>query len=983
MNEAEYAAVRSLDTGSVVATAVGDSRIALAAVSGDVSLVAPEETDQLQFGVEGRPRSLALDPLCYVSLDDRVLAFRTDDGARAWETTLDGVTALCSLPEASLLVAATGDDFVGLDAGDGTERFRTDREHADVADSVVLAGRGDRFLAGASWYLTTFDAAGDLRHEADLDGAVTGLGLLEDLAVVALRGGRLSGVGVESGASQWSYDRHVDWLAPRGSDHLYAASEGRIVAVAPDGDVAPVGADSGGDADRLVAAIDGSLACRVRGRTTDVLRPRASVSAVDLDLRTASVPVGGDLAVSVENHGTPVRGEVRVSSDGAAVRPETRPVALDADERTSLSFTLADAGASTADVTVEFVGSDGDAVSDPAVRIEERLDVRASTPELAAETEFRAIERGTASVDVLVRTDDGSELPRVSIEPGGVTVEPAAGQSSLRRTIHVPLGTDRLLVAPEGGGHAPTRIDLSLPTDPLSIAVRGRDDGFVDVELDNRSGVPIEDEVRVTGEALPTPVERVASLAPEGRLTIALPATASGTQTIDVATETASASSTVTLDRAALAGGATEAAESTSPSSSPSTSPSSSPSTSPSSSPSSSPTAPGRPEPGDATAPADERSSAESPGTAGSGFESADPVSPEPSSSASDPASREATPTDSEADAGPPIDLSRDLGAESVPEGHAVEETLTLTNRSPESQTVTLSSGEATETVELDGSESARASRYHAAWEATSVDVPAVTAEAADHETTVPATSLGVDDADVLVRPTLFEQASTTDVRLAVQNNLDRPCAVIEVGSRGFDRSVPFDGFEVQPGATASQETTYQGTPAEDPALTFVRINQRPRPIQTVAPVYDSRSAPVSVAVEAVDVLGDRDTNVVLRLRNESESPLDLRVEATGDAPDEYLYSASEIEALPPGEDTTHRVECTGDADHIELPVEISATPAGESGDDAEPDEATITVAGDRTADAAEWEQERADAGDADASDDAPSTLSTPFDLQS
>ena len=158
-----YASVRSTDTGAVALVAAGGSRLALASVSGVISVLAPDAEGDAQFDLEGRPQGLAVGSLVYAAVDDTVYGY-SFDGTRRWETSLDGVTALCWVPGPSRVIAATNTGaFVFLDADEGTERGRIDRIHEDVSEEVLLAGRNDEFLAGESWYLTGFGPEGDRR----------------------------------------------------------------------------------------------------------------------------------------------------------------------------------------------------------------------------------------------------------------------------------------------------------------------------------------------------------------------------------------------------------------------------------------------------------------------------------------------------------------------------------------------------------------------------------------------------------------------------------------------------------------------------------------------------------------------------------------------------------------------------------------------------------------------------------------------------
>ncbi|RLM53891.1 hypothetical protein DVK02_10710 [Halobellus sp. Atlit-31R] len=1046
VSDSGYAAVGSLDTGSVARVAVSDSRIALASVSGGISLLAADDPDGSQFDVDGRPRGLAVDSLVYVALDDRIVAFDSE-GSTRWRLDVAGVSTLTSLSEQSLLVAATdADEFVGIDAREGTERFRMDRTHADVAENVVLTGRDDRVLAGASWYLTAFDARGNRRHELDVDGAITGIGLLADVVVVSLRGGRLAGVDVASGTTLWERKQSVDWLAPSGGDALYGTVGGRIVRITSDGDVTGVADLSRSTSGRTAVTTDGSLACRIDGRTVELFRPDDSVADVAVALQSSSARTGEEVTVDVASRGNPARGEVRIESDEASFSPASRSVRLGSGDRTTLPFTLRNATEGSVAVTVEFASAT-DRDAEPT-RVRDSLRVVPTAPELDVDAELSAIDDGSATLDVSVSTPDGRDLPQLSLSPGDVRVGGSPGQSSIRRTLSVPLDTDRVVVTPQTARRQPTQIDLSLPATPLSASVSARD-GFVDVTLVNESPVTVDDAVRVAGSILPAPFSRSLSFAPGERVTLALPAVDSGPGEISVEAGTLSASTTLTLDRAALADGQ-PARRGTAPDGSDFAPRDETRQEVPLRSDHrehDAATAEGS-RVTDRAAPSDVGTTSERENAAASAAEGdtdatrterksdatgseretdthtrpardsdavvdvpdigdLEPSLPAVTDRESTSSRSESTPDDhpavspaddGEANAGDerpadvspapaapaapePITLTRHLDSESVPEGHAVAERLTVSNSSSGRLSVTLESGETRETLRLAPGEEAGVSRYHAGWETTTLDVPAVTARTDDYETSVPAKSVAVESAPVVVRPTLFESGSSTDVRLEVENGLDRRCSIAEVGARGFTRGVPFDGFDVDPGSTSASERAYQGTPVENPALTYVRITQRRKPIQTIAPVRDRASAPVEIAVQSVDDLGGRDTNVLLAVTNGGDVPLDVQIEATGEAPDDYLYSMSELDGLPPGETATHRVECTVDDDRLELPIELAATPSDAASAD-DPWAETVLISGDRAATAAAWTVDRGDATDEDAFD-APTTLSTPFDRRS
>ncbi|MFC6873280.1 PQQ-binding-like beta-propeller repeat protein [Halobellus marinus] len=1028
-----YEPVRSVDTGSVVRSAVGDARIALGSVSGDVTLLTADAEESRQIRIGERPRGLAVDPLLYVGVSSRLQAY-TLDGDPAWDATIAGVEALCSLPGDSIVLAATAaGEFVGLDAHDGSIRFRTDRKHAEVSDRIHLAGRDGRFLASASWYLTVFDTGGRLRTEVDLDGAITAVGALDGLAVVALRGGRLAGVELATGEIQWTREQETDWLAPRGTGVLYASAGDRLLSLDATGEVTVVNTFDAGESRReavrrsgsrerrIFVTTEGSLACRIDDTEAEVFRPTGSLPTVGLTVRDSTVRVGEAVTVDIESRGSSVRGDVRIESDDATFQPESRAVRLDAGDETSVTFTLSDAAAGTATATVAFLeGGAPSAAQSHETRAAEPLTVRGGQSPLAVETDWHAIENGAAVFDVTVGTEDGSELPRLTIS-SGEDVVPNPGQSSLARTVSIPLDTDTIEIVP-ADAREPVSRAVTLPSEPLSLSVSAQE-GFVDVRLSNEASVRIVDSLRVTGDDLPDGFERSVSLAPGAELTVAIPSLVDGRTEVRAETAVTAATTVVAVDRAAL-GERSRAQADASQSATGSTADSAGGEKQPDSTTDRSAEARHS-----ATEQISDRSDPSSPASSASSASAT-----ESSADAESDRTAPATPTETaDADrdtvaaetrddltaenrltAPDPIDLSREFDADAVPQGHAVEETVTIDNVTTEQRSVTISSGGGTETIDVTvpAEQETQVLRYHAAWGSTPVPIPGITARTDEYETSLPETAVDVEPSSLVVRPVLSERATETDVCVAVRNDRDRACSVVEIGSRGFSRSATFDDFEVSPDAVGYGATTYEGTPAEDPSLTFVGVEGRNRPIRTLAPVRERASIPVSVAVEAIDVLGDRDTNVVLRVDNDSDVPLDVRVEAKGDVPDEYLYSASTLAGIPPGESATHRIECTTDAEAIELPVEVVASLADDptagdnatggeatpgdnatdseatAGDDrtdsdesaAESMTATLVVTGDRSADAAAWSVDAGDDPEATIEPTEPGTLSTPFE---
>ncbi|WP_311171996.1 hypothetical protein [Halobellus ordinarius] len=959
-----YDSVRSVDTGSVVRSAVGDARIALGSVSGDVTLLSADAEESRRIRIGERPRGLAVDPLLYVGVNSRLQAY-TLDGDPAWDATIAGAEALCSLPGDSIVLAATAaGEFVGLDAHDGSIRFRTDRKHAEVSDRIHLAGRDGRFLAGASWYLTVFDTGGRLRTEVDLDGAITAVGALDGLAVVALRGGRLAGVELATGEIQWTREREIDWLAPRGTGDLYASAGDRLLSLDAAGEVTVVntfdagesrreaGRRSGSRGRRMLVTTDGSLACRIDDTEAEVFRPTGSLPTVDLTVRDSTVGVGEAVTVDIESRGSSVRGDVRIESDDATFQPGSRAVRLDAEDETSVTFTLSDAAAGTATATVAFLeGGAPSAAQSPETRAAESLTVRGGQSPLAVETDCQAIENGTAVLEVTVRTEDGSELPRLTISPGEDVV-PNPGQSSLTRTTSVPLDTDTIEIVP-ADAREPVSRAVTLPSEPLSLSIAAQA-GFVDVRLSNEASVPITDWLSVSGDGLPDEFDRSVSLAPGAELTVAIPSLVDGRTEVRAETAVTAATTVVAVDRAALDdmnGAQADASQSATGPTADSAGGGERPDSTTDSSAEARDSATGRiSDRSDHSSPASAASSAsatESPSDAGS--DRTAPATPtetgdgDPDTVAAE--TRDDFTAENRLTTPDPIDLSREFDADAVPQGHAVEETVTIDNVTTEQRSVTISSGGGTETIDVTvpAEQETRVLRYHAAWGTTPVPIPGITARTDEYETSLPETSVDVEPSPLVVRPVLSERATETDVHVAVRNDRDRSCSVVEIGSRGFSQSATFDDFEVPPDSIGYGTTTYEGAPAEDPSLTFVGIEGRKRPIRTLAPVRERAPVPVSVAVEAIDVLGERDTNVVLRVDNDGDVPLDVRVEANGDVPDEYLYSASTLAAIGPGESATHRIECTTDAEAIELPVEVVASLADDStaGDNATGGEAT------------------------------------------
>lgn len=179
--------------------------------------------------------------------------------------------------------------------------------------------------------------------------------------------------------------------------------------------------------------------------------------------------------------------------------------------------------------------------------------------------------------------------------------------------------------------------------------------------------------------------------------------------------------------------------------------------------------------------------------------------------------------------------------------------------------------------------------------------------------------------------------ASALDI--AVRNDGERPRLLTRVAIRGARNRSTVDEV-VDPGARADLSVPLAGRIPDDSVRAAVEHAPVDAPEETA--YYETLVARVDRPRRGVDVattvspetdLTDGYGEVVLRFANESDATLDsMTVEATGEAPDEYLYYGAEsFESVEPGGTVTHRVDVDAGAGGLSLPVAVTVEAGGES----------------------------------------------------
>jgi outer membrane protein assembly factor BamB len=514
-SDTEYVRRTSFETGAIDDWSVAEDRVAL--LSGSTVSLVGDDHDQIELDEPGE----------YVALNDKLFAF-TDghveaysiSGTRLWSADLDGVGGLAA-PEGSDVVVVLVDDerLVGLDAAAGHERFAHERPDADVATTPEIVCANQSLVVAAWSFLSILSANGETELRTSLDGAIHGVGVVDDIVVCVMKDDRLLGIDADSGEETWHHEWDVDRIAPFGRGELLVRTSEGIRAVTPSGDWTELDLDDG----LPIAAASGEPVCVLVDSLVNVYgEAAAGDAAVETSVLADVVePTAGSVPVEVENVGeTMTVTSVVVEADGATVPNGREQLTLAPGESERVRFRLADVEAESVDLTVSVDGDRAAATTLPVAGGLDALDVSVAPAAVDADGWHVEVTVENAA-DVPIR---GVELApsgreRDVLEPGGRWAE----------TVPLPADDPLIVATPDAKRH----LDVTVPKQPLDAAVRF-EDGLVMVVVSNTADAHVTDALTLSADAFPRDLDLAFDGGAGSRLVAAVPPVEAGKTAVSV-----------------------------------------------------------------------------------------------------------------------------------------------------------------------------------------------------------------------------------------------------------------------------------------------------------------------------------------------------------------------------------------------------------------------------------------------------------------
>ncbi|QLH76567.1 PQQ-binding-like beta-propeller repeat protein [Halosimplex rubrum] len=490
----EYSVDETFSSGGRTRVAAGNDCLVFGSDEGRLDIVTG--TDRNRIRTDDPVVDVAAGRYPFALFDAAVAAF-TSGGLELWrQRVADGTHLVAPSGGGPLCVVTEGGELVGLDPETGSERFRRERPHDDVSDVSAVTGGHGRIAVAAWSFLTVVSEGGEVVLDHSFDGVVTDIALTANLAVAALKDGRLVGVDLTAGEEAWAVDDGAGAVAPADEAAVLVAFADELAVVDDDGDADPLDVP----AETLAAAIpDGAALATVGEGSVAVYRPvtdpvAAVTASVDTDRADPSRPV----RVVVENEGDRAAvadlgvdfGERAVAA-GAPSR-----VDLEAGERAAFEVGVAavdDPGDGTVTVTV-----DEAVVATGTVRFEEP---EALAEQVATRTRLDRLDRGRARwCAVLEHT--GSVAVDVSGEGETRHLEPGEEREFEFESAYEPgARVERTVTLATDGASETLPFAVDLPDRPLSVAVEQDRSGgypYVDVELTSECDVPVAADVTIS-----------------------------------------------------------------------------------------------------------------------------------------------------------------------------------------------------------------------------------------------------------------------------------------------------------------------------------------------------------------------------------------------------------------------------------------------------------------------------------------------------
>lgn len=1021
MSNREYLRERTLEADAVTATSSGKHRVAIALE--DETVVVVDTEGQTSLAVDGTITDLAVGEQLYLADSHGVSALDLD-GRVQWSTDFADPSAVAYLPGPATVFVSTEEEYVGLDAVGGSETFRVNRPHADVAATHELAAGTSAAVIGAWLFLTAITGNGEIRSEVQMDGAIQAIGVLEGLAVTLMKDGRLVTVDIQSGETHWERDAQVDWLASGGNDELLIASDRTFSLLAPDGQQRSAGTLSSGTP---AVATSGDPLCIADGSEIGVFRPAESITPVSGALRSEQAIPDEPLQVNLQNGlQESLEATLKLESTELNLESSSVTVELGPGKSSTVEFPVSDGMGSTATIRVlcteiRLIERDPDTkIVEGPLPADEAIEVtRDSIPisdretsdrsTLNTELDVEAIDGGALVLRLSIHNRSREEVRELTCFPVDEGIERVPANETVTRSLTVPLDTDEIRVSgPDASGAA---VVPAVPSPQFEVSIESGTEGFVDIRLRNRADFELRDEVTVRGESLPGSVTRSLVLDARETTRLLLPATStSETGTVEVETSTGVESGTVSVSEPAIDLHRDDRPPSDHPD--PETAAPDSPTAaaegnqendkegaeldgkgtladerpSSRSDETSTESSPGSPAPPDGQ-PASDRYS-----------DDAD-VSPFSADEDDQDSSRQtlpAVPTEEERSEEKPTDsesvetteyeidgvvgIERSLAATELQEGIALREDLTVTTRRSSPAILRFESGEQQTEVQIPDEESVVLRRFHAAYgdTGTIVELPAVTATGEVGHVSLPSESVPLVSSEFRPRVSFIDRDTKTTVLVEVHNDLPDPVNVMGISALGLV-GFSFEEFVVKTGERDERELSISEPLPETPCLATLQVDVGGirTEFKTVASMPSLRARWLNVTVADVNELDDGEFNLTLAVHNQGTTTLSVEMQARGDAPDEYLYSGTVIDEVPPGKEISHRIECTIDDPAVEVPVDLEVSVVGVETDTTLSE--TVSIVGRVGSPPADWTVKR---GAAEATNSDVEVLTTPLSTE-
>lgn len=531
----EYVRRTSFETGSIDDWSVAEERVAL--LAGTVVYLVGDDQDEIELDEPGE--QVALNDKLFVVTDGRVEAYAVS-GTRLWSADVDDVDGLAAPAKTDLVVVLTAaEQLVGLDAATGHERFVHDRPDADVAATPEMVCAEGSLVVAAWSFLSVLSPEGESQLRTTLDGAIHGVGVVEDTVVCVMKDDRLIGIDAASGDERWQHDWDVDLIDPYGRAELLVRTADGIRAITATGEWTDPGLDDGVP----VAAASGEPVCVLVDSLVNVYGTATpGDAAVETTLRADAVePSGGTVPVEVENVGeTMTAATVAVTASGATVPSTPERLTLEPGESQHVRVRLADVEAESIDLTVRI---DGDRVGG------ETLEVAGGLHALDVAAAPATVNEDGWQIEIVVENPSDVPVSGLAMSPGGAERD-VLGPGE-RWVSTVPLPDDSAVVV--ATGDAERHVDVSVPEDPFDVDIRV-DDGLVMVEVSNETRASVSDVVTMSSSAFARELELTFEGPQGSRLVAAVPPVAAGDATVSVDSQLLSRSETVSIPREAVVG---------------------------------------------------------------------------------------------------------------------------------------------------------------------------------------------------------------------------------------------------------------------------------------------------------------------------------------------------------------------------------------------------------------------------------------------